>query len=181
MQWNNLTRGETDPTKEFRYTGFDNIGAEDDEEGNNPFDDKADELGDDLEALAKFYKSESQSVTNSLRTTMRICAEYSILDNHISFGLLSTTRFGGHRTYAEGMAAVNFRPLSALHITLNGSVSNMGSSVGAILNVCAPGFNLFFGTDYFATKYSKQFIPINHARANFCFGINFTFGKKHEI
>ena len=114
-------------------------------------------------------------------TTMRIGAEYSILDNHISFGLLSTTRFGGHRTYAEGMAAVNFRPLSALHITLNGSVSNMGSSVGAILNVCAPGFNLFFGTDYFATKYSKQFIPINHARANFCFGINFTFGKKHEI
>ena len=150
-------------------------------EGNNPFDDKADELGDDLEALAKFYKSDSQSVTNSLRTTMRIGAEYSILDNHISFGLLSTTRFGGHRTYAEGMAAVNFRPLSALHITLNGSVSNMGSSVGAILNVCAPGFNLFFGTDYFATKYSKQFIPINHARANFCFGINFTFGKKHEI
>lgn len=112
---------------------------------------------------------------------MRIGAEYSILDNHISFGLLSTTRFGGHRTYAEGMAAVNFRPLSALHITLNGSVSNMGSSVGAILNVCTPGFNLFFGTDYFATKYSKQFIPINHARANFCFGINFTFGKKHEI
>ena len=42
-------------------------------------------------------------------------------------------------------------------------------------------FDLFFGTDYFATKYSKQFIPINHARANFCFGINFTFGKKHEI
>ena len=41
--------------------------------------------------------------------------------------------------------------------------------------------DLFFGTDYFATKYSKQFIPINHARANFCFGINFTFGKKHEI
>ena len=40
---------------------------------------------------------------------MRIGAEYSILDNHISFGLLSTTRFGGHRTYAEGMAAVNFR------------------------------------------------------------------------
>ena len=39
MQWNNLTRGETDPTKEFQYTGFDNIGAEDDEEGNNPFDD----------------------------------------------------------------------------------------------------------------------------------------------
>ena len=83
MQWNNLTRGETDPTKEFRYTGFDNIGAEDDEEGNNPFDDKADELGDDLEALAKFYKSDSQSVTNALRTTIRIGAEYSLSLIHI--------------------------------------------------------------------------------------------------
>ena len=181
MRWNNLTRAETDPNKEFLYTGFDNIGAEDDENGNNPFEEKADQLGEDLKALTKFYKTDQQSVSNSLRTTLRVGAEYCILDNAISFGLLSTTRFVGYRTYAEGMAAINFRPLSALHLTLNGSVSNMGSSVGAILNICAPGFNFFIGTDYFATQYSKQFIPINHARANLSFGINFTFGKNHEI
>ena len=181
MRWNNLTRAETDPDKGFIYTGFDNIGAEDDENGDNPFDQKADQLGEDLKALTKFYKTDTQSVSNSLRTTLRVGAEYAVLDNAISFGLLSTTRFVGYRTYAEGMAAINFRPLSALHLTVNGSVSNMGSSVGAILNICAPGFNFFVGTDYFATQYSKQFIPINHARANFSFGFNITFGKKHEI
>lgn len=181
MRWNNLTRAETDPDKGFIYTGFDNIGAEDDENGDNPFDQKADQLGDDLKALTKFYQSDTRSVSNSLRTTLRVGAEYAVLDNAISFGLLSTTRFVGYRTYAEGMAAINFRPLSALHLTVNGSVSNMGSSVGAILNICAPGFNFFVGTDYFATQYSKQFIPINHARANFSFGFNITFGKKHEI
>lgn len=181
MRWNNLTRAETDPDKGFIYTGFDNIGAEDDENGDNPFDQKADQLGDDLKALTKFYQSDTRSVANSLRTTLRVGAEYAVLDNAISFGLLSTTRFVGYRTYAEGMAAINFRPLSALHLTVNGSVSNMGSSVGAILNICAPGFNFFVGTDYFATQYSKQFIPINHARANFSFGFNITFGKKHEI
>lgn len=181
MRWNNLTRAETDPDKGFIYTGFDNIGAEDDENGDNPFDQKADQLGDDLKALTKFYQSDTRSVSNSLRTTLRVGAEYAVLDNAISFGLLSTTRFVGYRTYAEGMAAINFRPLSALHLTVNGSVSNMGSSVGAILNICAPGFNFFLGTDYFATQYSKQFIPINHARANFSFGFNITFGKKHEI
>lgn len=181
MRWNNLTRAETDPDKGFIYTGFDNIGAEDDENGDNPFDQKADQLGDDLKALTKFYQSDTRSVANSLRTTLRVGAEYAVLDNAISFGLLSTTRFVGYRTYAEGMAAINFRPLSALHLTVNGSVSNMGSSVGAILNICAPGFNFFVGTDYFATKYSKQFIPINHARANLSFGFNITFGKKHEI
>lgn len=181
MRWNNLTRAETDPDKGFIYTGFDNIGAEDDENGDNPFDQKADQLGDDLKALTKFYQSDTRSVSNSLRTTLRVGAEYAVLDNAISFGLLSTTRFVGYRTYAEGMAAINFRPLSALHLTVNGSVSNMGSSVGAILNICAPGFNFFVGTDYFATKYSKQFIPINHARANLSFGFNITFGKKHEI
>lgn len=181
MRWNNLTRAETDPDKGFIYTGFDNIGAEDDENGDNPFDQKADQLGDDLKALTKFYQSDTRSVANSLRTTLRVGAEYAVLDDAISFGLLSTTRFVGYRTYAEGMAAINFRPLSALHLTVNGSVSNMGSSVGAILNICAPGFNFFVGTDYFATKYSKQFIPINHARANFSFGFNITFGKKHEI
>lgn len=181
MRWNNLTRAETDPDKGFIYTGFDNIGAEDDENGDNPFDQKADQLGDGLKALTKFYQSDTRSVSNSLRTTLRVGAEYAVLDNAISFGLLSTTRFVGYRTYAEGMAAINFRPLSALHLTVNGSVSNMGSSVGAILNICAPGFNFFVGTDYFATQYSKQFIPINHARANFSFGFNITFGKKHEI
>lgn len=181
MRWNNLTRAETDPDKGFIYTGFDNIGAEDDENGDNPFDQKADQLGDDLKALTKFYQSDTRSVANSLRTTLRVGAEYAVLNNAISFGLLSTTRFVGYRTYAEGMAAINFRPLSALHLTVNGSVSNMGSSVGAILNICAPGFNFFVGTDYFATKYSKQFIPINHARANLSFGFNITFGKKHEI
>ena len=181
MRWNNLTRAETDPDKGFIYTGFDNIGAEDDENGDNPFDQKADQLGDDLKALTKFYQSDTRSVANSLRTTLRVGAEYAVLDNAISFGLLSTTRFVGYRTYAEGMAAINFRPLSALHLTVNGSVSNMGSSVGAILNICAPGFNFFVGTDYFATQYSKQFIPINHARANLSFGFNITFGKKHEI
>lgn len=181
MRWNNLTRAETDPDKGFIYTGFDNIGAEDDENGDNPFDQKADQLGDDLKALTKFYQSDTRSVSNSLRTTLRVGAEYAVLDNAISFGLLSTTRFVGYRTYAEGMAAINFRPLSALHLTVNGSVSNMGSSVGAILNICAPGFNFFVGTDYFATQYSKQFIPINHARANLSFGFNITFGERHKI
>lgn len=181
MRWNNLTRAETDPNKEFRFSGFDNIGAQDDENGDNPFEQKADQLGEDLKALTKFYKTDTQSVSNSLRTTLRVGAEYAVLDNAISFGLLSTTRFVGYRTYAEGMAAINFRPLSALHLTVNGSVSNMGSSVGAILNICAPGFNFFVGTDYFATQYSKQFIPINHARANLSFGFNITFGKNHKI
>lgn len=181
MRWNNLSRAETDPNKEFRFSGFDNIGAKDDENGDNPFKKEADQLGEDLKALTKFYMTDQQSVSNSLRTTLRVGAEYAVLDNAISFGLLSTTRFVGYRTYAEGMAAINFRPLSALHLTVNGSVSNMGSSVGAILNICAPSFNFFIGTDYFATKYSKQFIPINHARANLSFGFNFTFGKNHEI
>lgn len=181
MRWNNLTRAETDPTKEFQFSGFDNIGAKDDENGDNPFKKEADQLGEDLKALTKFYQSDTRSVSNSLRTTLRVGAEYAVLDNAISFGLLSTTRFVGYRTYAEGMAAINFRPLSALHLTVNGSVSNMGSSVGAILNICAPGFNFFVGTDYFATQYSKQFIPINHARANLSFGFNITFGEKHEI
>lgn len=181
MRWNNLTRAETDPTKEFQFSGFDNIGAKDDENGENPFKKEADQLGEDLKALTKFYKTDARSVSNSLRTTLRVGAEYAVLDNAISFGLLSTTRFVGYRTYAEGMAAINFRPLSALHLTVNGSVSNMGSSVGAILNICAPGFNFFVGTDYFATQYSKQFIPINHARANLSFGFNITFGERHKI
>ncbi len=182
LNWNNVIRAETDPTREFRYTGFDDIRFEEEgENGSNTFENQLDQLEEDAKALIKLYQSETKSTTNSLRTTLRVGAEYGVLSNKISFGLLSTTRFVGHRTYAEGMASVNFRPFPALHIALNGTVSNMGSSVGAVLNICAPGFNFFIGTDYFATKYNPQFIPINKARANVCLGINFTFGKKHEI
>ncbi len=169
MSWKDMTYAESDPNYEFVYQGFETIGDEE----------EATALEDELSNLFKFYGKDSKTVTRSLRSTLRVGAEYSILKDKISFGALSTTRFIGDKVYAEGMATVNFRPCSIFHITLNGSYSSVGYSFGGVINLCAPYFNLFIGTDFLAGMYSKEFIPIDSANLNASIGLSFTFGKKH--
>ncbi len=176
MRWNNISYAESDPNNEFVYNGFDNIGTD-----NSEMNSSIEALGDDLAGLLKFYQSDSKTMDRLLHSTLRVGAEYGVMRDKISFGLLSTTRFFGEKVYAEGMATVNFRPFSALHITVNGSYANVGGwSCGGIINICAPGFNLFVGTDFIAGNYSKEFIPIDKAHLNACVGLSFTFGKKRQ-
>ena len=129
--------------------------------------------------LFNFKEGSNVSPTYSLKTTLNIGAEYAILNRMISFGILSSTRFAGHYTYAEGMAVVNFRPLSWLHLAVNGSYSTYGAGMGALINICPNGFNLFIGCDCITPtmRYNNQMIPINPVNANVRVGIAFPFGK----
>ncbi len=178
IQWNNMVYAESDPNGEFVYEGFDNLSVS----GDNSLDASVKDLGKELTNLVKFYDGGNKSLQRMLRSTARVGLEYGIVKNKISFGLLSTTRLFGEDVYTEGMATVNFRPFPALHITFNGTYSNTGAwSCGGVLNLCAPGFNIFVGTDYVAGNYSKEFIPIDKAHLNVCAGLSFTFGKRHKL
>ncbi|MCP9613098.1 DUF5723 family protein [Coprobacter tertius] len=173
IRWNNNLRGVT-PDKEFIFEGFEHIGAEDGPNGDNAFDDETDKFTDDLEALAKFNKADAPAARNTmLYTTMNIGAEYGILNNKISFGLLSSTRFSTPKVWTELMGTVNFRPARWFMAAVNGSVSNMGCAWGAVINLCPRGFNLFIGTDYMITRVNSWFIPVDRANFNINFGINF--------
>lgn len=161
---------------EFIFDGFHHIGAEDNPEtGESALDQEMDQLEDDLKALARFKNEEDSRRTQSLTTTLNIGGEYSVLNRKISFGLLSSTRMTSPKVWTELMASVNFRPASWFHATLNGSVSNLGQSVGVLLNFCPKGFNFFIGSDYIPLKYSKQGIPVSTAKLNFVMGLTFTF------
>jgi hypothetical protein len=182
ISWSNATEMNATP-EPFVFDGFQHIGAEDKDNGDNAFDDEKDRLEDDLKALYKFRKKGEGSQTKSLRTTMNIAAEYGLLNNKISFGLLSSTRFGAPSVWTEVMASANFRPSKWFHAAVNGSLSNKGHSFGVLLNLCPKGFNFFIGSDYIVTKYAPSryyFIPINQAKFNVNFGINFTFGHKYR-
>lgn len=180
IRWNKNKKAET-PEGEFVFDGFKHLGAEDDDNGNNAFDDETDKIGDDLEALFKFKETRASSRSTWLKTTMNIGAEYGILNNKISFGLLSSTRFSTPKTWTKLMATANFRPAKWFMAALNGAVSNTGCTWGALINLCPRGFNLFLGADYIAAKYTPQYVPVNTTNMSFSFGINFPLGTDPKL
>lgn len=136
------------------------------------------DLVEDFESLTKLEEVNKTSINRALQASLNIGAEYSLLNNRISFGILSHTRFGT-ATYTEGTLVANLRAPKAFAMSLNGTISNMGGSFGALLNICPKGFNFFIGVDcYPGLKLSPQYIPVNKLNANFSMGLNFTFGEK---
>lgn len=144
-------------------------------------DESFDNFEDQFSELMEFREVEKPVMTSMMKASLNVGAEYSVLNNAISFGVLSHTRFGKD-TYAEGMLAVNFRAKKAFMMSLNGTVSNMGHSFGALLNVCPKGFNLFLAVDcYPAIKLTPEcYLPINKFHVNAALGLNFTFGERHK-
>ncbi len=162
----------------FVFDGFHHFGAEDDPiTGESPLDKETDQIEEDLKSLTRFDNNQDSKSTRSLTTTLNIGGEYSILSDKISFGLLSSTRFGLPTVWTELMASANFRPVSWFNATINGSFSNIGQSMGVLLNFNPKGFNFYIGSDYIPFRYSKEGIPLYHAKANITMGISFTFGN----
>lgn len=158
----------------FEFDGFE-LANDDAADINEQLDD----LVNDVVGMFNLKSQAPENRSKSLQTTLNVGAEYAILDRKISFGILSSTRFGAPYTYAEGMAVVNFRPISWFQASINGSVSNVGSALGAFLNFCPNGVNVFFGCDYISPnlKLSAQGIPLYASRLSARAGIVIAFGK----
>ena len=142
-------------------------------------DEDFDVIDDEFSKMIEFREVEKPKTTSMLKASLNVGAEYSFLNNAISLGVLSHTRFG-KQTYAEGMFSVNFRAKKIFMMSLNGTVSNMGSSFGTLLNLCPKGFNLFVAVDCFpALKVTPDYyLPINKFHVNASMGLSFTFGKR---
>lgn len=162
----------------FVFDGFTNIGGDDPITGESSVDSEVDQIKEDLKGLTRFSKEQKVNKSQTLTTTLNVGAEYGILDNKISFGLLSSTRFGMPVVWTEVMAAANFRPTSWFNASINGNFSNIRQSMGVMLNFCPKGFNFFIGSDYIPFKYSKEGIPLYNAKFNLLFGMSFTFNHK---
>ena len=174
ISWNDCSYA-TNKYKDFEFSGFDNIAEEDKADGSNGFDDAADEVWDNLKGLVKFNDDGKRGKSTSLYTTIRAAGEYGILNNRISFGVLASMRLGATKTWTEAMATANFRPSKWFNAAINGSWSNVRSSVGAVINFHPKAVNFFIGGDYLLAKYSKQFIPIDAAKLNIGMGLSFNF------
>lgn len=139
------------------------------------------DLGDMFSEMVEFKEVNKPSKTKFLQASLNVGAEYSFFDNLISLGVLSHTRFGAE-LYSEGMFALNIRAKKAFMMSLNGTVSNMGNSFGALLSICPEGFNLFLAVDCLPgmNLAKSYYLPVNKFHVNATLGLNFTFGKRHK-
>lgn len=179
IRWNHNLRGET-LNEPFLFDGFRDIAVNDDSQYAS-IKDQWKDLREDLEALLNFYEGDApRSRTRMLKTTLTVGGEYAVLDRKISFGLLSTTRFGLTRIWTEVMGSANFRPARWFNAVLTASASNYGTSWGWLLNFSPKGVNFFFGTDHMVTRFTAQYIPLGRASAVFNFGMNIPIGVRRD-
>lgn len=131
------------------------------------------ESGDVLnyEMLQLQKEDVAKSRTTSLHSTMVFGAEYSLLNNWLSVGALSTTRFTKPKTQTELTLSANIRPKSWFNAAISYSmIQSAGKSFGLALKF-GP---LFVGTDYMFfgsnTKTVNGFlgisIPLNKRKAS---------------
>ena len=181
INWNKNLRGVT-PEGEVIYDGFTGIGSDDyvgeDGKSQNVFDDQVDQLTDDLKALVEFHEDVAPSKrTTWLNPALTVGAEYQLLHNHISVGLLSSTRFYKNNTHTSLMGSINFKPFRWFMLAINGTISNLDNSFGAVLNL-GP---LFIGADISTMRVTPEYIPLGDLAANLNFGISIPLGKDPRL
>ena len=179
IHWSHNLRGHT-LNEPFLFDGFQEVSMGSGSQAVS-IRDQWQSVREDLEALMDFYEGEApQARTRMLKTTIHVGGEYAILDRKISFGLLSSTRFGLTRIWTEAMGSVNFRPTRWFNVAVTASASNYGTSWGWLLNFAPKGVNLFFGTDHMVTRFNSQYIPLGRASAVFNLGMNIPIGVRRD-
>ncbi len=123
-----------------------------------------------------------------LNCSLNIGAEYAILRNRISFGVLSHTKFCQTFAYSELTASVNFKPLNWITATFSHTFLNHNQPgvFGFALNLHPTGFNLFLGADFIDLKYAsglinggpgKVLLPVRQRSVNLNVGLGFSLGR----
>ena len=154
----------------FEFDGFELDFADD---SNVPsIEDQLDDLTNDLGDIFNFTRVDPASRNRMLRATLNLGVEYAVLNDKISFGLLSSTRFGAPATWSELTLSSNFQPVRWFGATLSYSfIHSKFQTFGWALNFSPKAINFFIGSDYMLTKVSPQFVPLTNA-LNFNFGLS---------
>lgn len=165
--WNKATTFNADARAGFLYEGYD-------------FD--AEEVKTSSEDFEFTATKPAGSYTKRLNMSLNFGAEYAILRNRISFGLLSHTKIGTGFSYTELTASANFKPVNWLTATVSHTFLNHNRPgvFGFALNIHPRAFNLFIGTDFIDYKYAKLGdipIPVNMKSMNMYVGLGFSLGR----
>lgn len=139
---------------------------------------------------ASDFKMQTEESTGSymkrLNMSLNFGAEYAILRNRISFGLLSHTKFADGLNYTELTASVNLKPVNWITATVSHTFLNHNELgvFGFALNLHPTGFNFFIGADFIGLKAGKLTVadrkipvPVAMKSANVYMGLGFSLGR----
>lgn len=175
-------------TGDHVFDGFGSYNSSNDSTTNN-----LEKLGNDLKESLDFTDNAS-AYTRMITATANIGAEYGILNNKISFGLLSSTKFNSNHLWEEITASANFRPADWFNTSLSYSLTNgRFGTFGLGLNMRVGIFNMFLISDYVPVNYTTYPIETNDGNNTFNLplpyasqklnvqtGLTWTFGKRGD-
>ena len=128
-----------------------------------PGDEVEDKLDTLLQKLEDAFVSTGthNSYSTALSTRLNVGAEYSVVNNKIGFGLLSSTLYTNKSLYTDLTVAANLRPCnwfstSFSYSLLNGRLSNLG--FGAQLRVMP--FNMYLAIDRIPLTFASKSLPV---------------------
>jgi hypothetical protein len=139
--------------------------------------------GDFMETLESFADSIKyrttlgESYSTGLPAKILLGVEYGVLDNKITFGLLSKTTIVNKSLYEEITTSVNFLPIDNFNTSisyswLNGRFGNIGLGIGGRLGPV----NLYVAADYLPLRYARGGYPTHTQQFNFRSGLVLSFG-----
>ncbi|MBQ9193063.1 MAG: hypothetical protein IJ156_05020 [Bacteroidales bacterium] len=156
-----------------------------------------DEIGDAEKALAgvfRFRDSGAKSVFDFLPFRVNLGAEYRMpFYDRLSVGALYQGRGGKCFGRHTGRLSLNWNPLSFLSMSASSALSDLGQSMGFVLNLHPGVLNLTLGADYipfhcvsvsslldedFPDQYRRfAVLPRDNMKLNFYIGLNLAFGR----
>lgn len=99
--------------------------------------------------LIQFEEGEAKSRKTTLRSTLNLGAEITLLNNKLGFGVLSSTQFTLPKSYSELTVSANYRPRNWFGATLSYSFLHSEFKTVGIGLKLGP---IFIGSDYLMTK-----------------------------
>lgn len=180
MSWKNTAVARTSG-EGWSFEGFDNVSFDGDNE--NSLKNQIDGLTDDVMDLFDFRRTEKDGTDGGMiAATVNVGAEYTMpFYSGLSAGLLSSTYIHGPYSWTEARLFANVKPVEWFSAGASYAVSKFGSTVGAVLGIHVPGFNIFIGTDHLPFRFAKAndwiLYPYGKLNTNINFGISFNLGK----
>ncbi|MFZ4726286.1 MAG: DUF5723 family protein [Paludibacter sp.] len=154
----------------------------------------ADSLSSALKANS-YIKKTTNSYSTSTTAKLNLGFEYSLVNNHLSFGILSRSYLSNSKMIGEFTTSLNAKPYEWLNASVSYSIlGTQINSFGAGLGLRTGYLHWFFAADYIPfqkTTFSLSKIysgfpntnislPYNLSRFNFAFGVNLVFNKTKE-
>jgi len=166
INWTKSSTTIATTNSEHDYGDFINIDPEHPENNENY------EAGDvfDFDLIQFQTEEKTKSRSTSLRSTLNLGAEYTLLNNKLGFGLLSSTQFTQPKAYSELTLSANYRPRNWFGATLSYSFLHSDFETLGIGLKLGP---VFIGSDYLMTKSAGD-----ANRVNAYLGVSVPLGKK---